>query len=122
MRRVKFRQGGILKLLKKPHKASVPDSISTSILTLAAEELALELTELFQTSVDRDKLPKEWKDALISPISLISPIYKKGDRNSTSNYRPVSFLCVICKKLEHIMHSLVMKHFDEYQILTDTWL
>ena len=81
MRRVKFRQGGVLKLLKKPHKASVPDSISTSILTLAAEELVLELTQLFQTSVDRDKLPKEMEGCLdLSNIFDLSNIQERWQK------------------------------------------
>ncbi|MEW8548082.1 MAG: reverse transcriptase family protein, partial [Candidatus Thiodiazotropha sp.] len=115
MEQIQVHQDGVLKLLKnlKPHKASGPDNLPTRILILAAEELAPVLTTLFQLSLDKGELPKEWKDALISPI------YKKGDRNTASNYRPVSLTCVICKILEHIVHSSVMKHFDKHQILTD---
>ena len=51
----------------------------------------------------------EWKDAT----------YKKGDRNSASNCRTVVLTCVVCKIREHINHSLVMKHLDELNILTD---
>ena len=95
----------------KPHKASGPDGIPTCILILAAEQLALVLTAIFQSSLDIDELPMEWKDAFISPI------YKKGNRNLVSNYRPVSLTCVVCKILEHIIHSSVIKHLDELNIL-----
>ena len=115
MARIKVYKDGVLKLLKnlKPHKASGPDGIPTRILILAAEQLAPVLTEIFQSSLDLGQLPTEWKDALISPI------YKKGDRTSATNYRPVSLTCVICKLLEHIIHSSVMKHLDKYDIITD---
>ena len=71
------------------------------------------LTQFFQSLLDRGELPKEWKDALIFPI------YKKNDRNSAFNYRPVSLTYIIFMILEPISHSSVMKHFDEHQILTD---
>ena len=105
----------MLKLLKdlKPHKASGPDAIPTRILILAADQLAHVLTAIFQSSLDVGELPTEWKDALISPI------YKKGDRCSALNYRPVSLTCVVCKILEHIIHSSVMKHLDKFDIITD---
>ena len=105
----------MLKLLKdlKPHKASGPDGIPTRILILAADQLAPVLTAIFQSSLDVGALPTEWKDALISPI------YKKGDRCSAANYRPVSLTCVVCKILEHIIHSSVMKRLDKFDIITD---
>ena len=46
----------------------------------------------------------ECKDALITPI------YKKGDRSSAAKYRPVSLTCVVCKILENIILSSVMKY------------
>ena len=105
----------MLKLLKdlKPHKASGPDGIPTRILILAADQVAPVLTAIFQSSLDVGELPTEWKDALISPI------YKKGDRCSAANYRPVSLSCVVCKILEHIIHSSVVKHLDKFDIITD---
>ena len=115
MKRIQVHKDGVLKLLKelKPHKASGPDGIPTRILILAADQLAPVLTAIFQSSLDVGALPTEWKDALISPI------YKKGDRCSAANYRPVSLTCVVCKILEHIIHSSVMKHLDKFDIITD---
>ena len=57
-------------------------------------------------------------------------IFKKIDRARAENYRPVSLPCVCCKHglsysyspcckiLEHVLHSQVMKHLDEYNVLT----
>ena len=90
MKRIQVHKDEVLKLLKdlKPHKASGPDGIPTRIPILAADQLAPVLTAIFQSSLDVGELPTEWKDALISPI------YKKGDRCSAANYRPVSLTCV----------------------------
>jgi len=80
---------------------------------LAAEELAPALSVIFQKSIDTGDLPKSWLKANISPI------FKKGDRTLASNYRPVSLTSICCKTLEHIIHSNIMKHFDQFSILTD---
>ena len=45
--------------------------------------------------------------------------YIRKDRNLPSNYRPVSLTSVARKVLEHIVHSNIMRHFDQLNILTD---
>ena len=37
-----------------------------------------------------------------------------------SNYRPVSLTSVVCKVLEHIVHSNIMSHYDRWNILCDS--
>ena len=48
------------------------------------------------------------------------PIFKKGDRHQPSNYHPVSLTSVVCKVLEHIVHSNIMSHYDRWNILWDS--
>ena len=47
------------------------------------------------------------------------PIYKKGTKNDPRNYCPVSLTSLICKTLEHILTSQIMKHLESNNILTD---
>ena len=75
--------------------------------------LAQVLTAIFQSSLIVGELRMELKDGLISSI------YKKGDRCSAANYRPVSLTCVVCKILEDITRNSVMKQMDKYDIITD---
>jgi hypothetical protein len=42
--------------------------------------------------------------------ALITPLFKKGERNVASNYRPVSLTSVVSKIL--IVHSSIMRHLD----------
>ncbi len=44
-------------------------------------------------------VPLEWKEANIIPL------FKKGSRNKSVNYRPVSLTSVICKLLETIIRD-----------------
>ena len=81
------------------------------------KELAVELgpvfAHLFQQSLDKGEIPKEWS------LANICPLYKKGDRALPSNYRPVSLTCVPCKMLEHIVCTIIMAHLDEHKLLSD---
>ena len=57
-------------------------------------------------------MPPEWRGALIVLL------FKKGQKQQPSNYRPVSLTSVACKVLEHLVHSNVMRQFDQNKILT----
>ena len=50
----------------------------------------------------------------------VSPIYKKGDRHKPENYRSISLTSIVCKMLEHIVHSQIMHHLDVHNLLTDS--
>ncbi|MCG8033368.1 MAG: reverse transcriptase family protein, partial [Candidatus Thiodiazotropha taylori] len=112
---IKVNIKGVLKLLKdiKPHKASGPDNIPARLLKEAAEELAPGLTHLFQISIDSGKIPHDWKSALVTPV------FKKGNRSGPSNYRPISLTSIVCKTLEHVIHSSVISHLEKHNLLTD---
>ena len=44
---------------------------------------------------------------------------KKGKNQIRLNYRPISLTCIASKILEHIIHSHVMKHLQQKNVLTD---
>ena len=89
--------------------------IPAFILKVAADQLApiLFLTQLNQTSLDTGQIPSDWREAWMIPV------FKKGDRHKSGNYRQVSLTSSTCKLLEHIIHSNVMAHFDRFSILKD---
>ena len=115
MRKITFRVPGIAKLLRNlnPHKAAGPDSIPTQVLKIASDQIAPVLTRIFQSSYDTGTVPCDWRDANIVPI------YKKGDKQLASNYRPVSLTSISCKVIEHVVHSNIMDHFQKHSILCD---
>ena len=49
----------------------------------------------------------------------VTPIFKKGDKSLASNCRPISFTCILCKVLEHILASIIVKHFDGQDLMYD---
>ena len=106
---------GILKLLfnLKPGKAAGPDKIRPLILKELRVELAPIIKVIFERSLETGKLPTDWCKAHVTPI------YKKGEKSLASNYRPISLTCILCKVLEHILASNIVRHLDGQDLMYD---
>ena len=106
---------GVANLLQNlnPHKATGPDGIPAYLLKECSNEIAPILTLIFQCSMQQGSMPDEWKTANIIPI------FKKGDRTITDNYRPVSLTSICSKILEHIIYSSIFCHLNEFNILCE---
>jgi len=87
-----------------PGKATGPDGISPRVLKEAAVELCILLSIIFKKSLSEGKLPADWK------VANIIPIYKKGNKSSPCNYRPVSLTSVVCKVFESIIRERMLDH------------
>ncbi|MEW8546483.1 MAG: reverse transcriptase family protein, partial [Candidatus Thiodiazotropha sp.] len=106
---------GILKLLfnLKPGKAAGPDRIRPLLLKELREEIAPIIKVIFERSLQTGKLPAEWCKAYVTPV------FKKGEKSLAANYRPISLTCILCKVLEHILASNIIKHLDERGLMYD---
>jgi hypothetical protein len=95
----------------KNGKAPGPDGIGSAILKNLKDALVKPLQKLFQLSVDTGEVPSNWKEAKVIPI------FKKGSKGQTSNYRPVSLTCMVCKLLEAIIRKKVTDHLMTNNLL-----
>ena len=73
------------------------DGIPPKLLLEIVEQISIPLATVFNLSLDEGIVPLEWKEANI--ITL----FKKGSRNRSENFRPVSLTSVICKLLERLI-------------------
>ena len=85
-----------------PSKAPGPDNLPTKILKDFAHDLAPSITTLFNSSISEGTVPSAWKHANVIPL------HKKGDKHTTSNYRPISLLPVISKVLERCIYNRII--------------
>jgi hypothetical protein len=106
---------GIQRLLNNinPHKASGPDNISGRILKDLQNFTASILTIIFQTSLQIGCIPSNWKH------TNVAPAYKKGDKYSAVNYRPISLTCISCKIMEHVITKHILNHLESNSLLYD---
>ena len=71
------------------------------------------IAHIINLSIGNDKIPTGWK------IALITPLYKDGERNIDSNYRPSSVLPALLKIMKRIIHNQLYRHIREHNQLSE---
>ena len=72
-----------------------------------------QLVFIFNMSLLKSEFPSEWKNATIIPI------FKGGNKNVVSNYRPVSLLPLPGKILEKIVHRGLTNFIENNNLLSN---
>ena len=73
--------------------------LSSELLKETIEQISKPLAHVFNMSLQEGIVPLEWKE------ENIIRLFKKGSRNKSVNYRPVSLTSVMCKVLETIIRD-----------------
>jgi hypothetical protein len=71
------------------------------------------LTLFFQKFFNKGNLLSDWKEAQVTPL------FKKGDKSSASNYGPVSLTSVVCKLMESVVRDRIIDHLTAHYLLSD---
>ena len=101
------------KLLRlNPDKSIGPDDLHARLLIELADDLSEPLAALFNETLQRGKLPSDWK------LAFISSIYKKGSRSHAENYRPISLTSIICKVMESFIRDAILEHMVQHGLLS----
>ena len=95
----------------KENKSPGVDGISPKILKETVEQISTPLAHVFNMSLQEEIVPLEWKEANIIPL------FKKGSRNKSVHYRPVSLTSVICKLLEAIIRDHMMDFLIKHKLI-----
>jgi len=103
----------LLKL--NPNKATGPDEISNSLLKSCAGSLTSlcePIAKIVNKSLETETFPHRWK------TSNITALYKKGDPQIKSNYRPISLLSNTSKIVERIVFERLYRFLTEHDLLS----
>ena len=95
----------------KENKSPGVDGIAPKILKETVEQISTPLARVFNMTLQVGIVPLEWKEADIIPL------LKKGSRNKSVNYRPVSLTSVICKVLETIIKDHMMDFLIKHKLI-----
>ena len=95
----------------KSKVSSGSDKISNKLLKHVKHELTDPLTRIINQTIDTGIFPDLLK------IAKVTPIFKKGNMDEFSNYRPVSVLPSVSKVFERIMHNQIYEYFTKQKLL-----
>ena len=87
------------------------DGFTATPLKKLNDVVAKPLSMLFNISMSTGMLPSVWKK------SIITPIFKKGDKSSASNYRPISLTSVLCKLRESIIKENIVQYLSSNDLI-----
>ena len=93
----------------KRNKATGFDDLSSNID--AYDSLKNILFHVFKVSIQQGIFPDSLK------IAKVTLIFKSGDKDNVSNYRPIPILPVFSKALERIIYNRVHNHLDSAGLL-----
>ena len=98
----------------KDNKSPGVDGIPPKLLMETVEQISIPLARVFNLSLKEGVVPFEWKEANIIPL------FKKGLRNKSENYRPVSLTSVICKLLERLIKDHMVDFLVKHKLLNSS--
>lgn len=75
------------------------DNLSVNTIKTCSDQLAGPLSMVFNKSIEEGIVPDDLK------IAKIIPVYKSDDKNTVSNYRPISVLPAFSKVLERLVYN-----------------
>jgi hypothetical protein len=98
----------------KLNKGAGPDDIHPRFLYELRSIISKPLCKIFNTSLNLGCLPDDWRCANVTPL------FKKGSKSETKNYRPVSLTSIPCKILESIIKDNIDKHLQKFCLINDS--
>ena len=90
------------------------NQVSTDILKEINSGISGPLLHIFNLCIRDGYFPTELK------LGCITPIFKKGDKYSMSNYRPVCSLSPFSKIFERIIYNRMLEFINKNNIFSDT--
>ena len=95
----------------KDNKSPGVDGIPPKLLKEIVEQISRPLAKLFNWSLEEGIFLLEWKEVNITPL------FKKGSRNKSENYRPVSLTSVVCKLLDTLFRDHLVEFLVKHKLI-----
>ena len=111
-----FTQTSVSSKLQGLNKSTTlnPDNFPPIVLQSCSHHPGLPLSIIFNTIFERSELPPAWL------TSTVLPLFKKGERNKASYYRPISITSSCCKVMESIIHYSMSSYLLSTDLISDS--
>jgi hypothetical protein len=98
----------------QPKKCSGVDGVTSFLLKTVSNEITPYLTILINKTIASHEFPDKLK------IAKVVALYKKGEKSSLSNYRPISILPCISKIFERLLHDQIYSFVENNNLFCET--
>ena len=108
-----IKSSSVLRLLTsvEVNKAAGMDNTSGRFLKDGADMLAIPVTQICNLSIKLLHFPNNCR------LTKLKPLYKKGSKTDSKNFRPISLLPIVSKIIEKIIHDQTMEYLTDNKIL-----
>lgn len=89
------------------------DGISAAFIKKGIKFLIKPLTHIFNLCLSSGRFPNVLKH------SIVIPVFKSGERDIVTNYRPISLLPTVAKILEKIINSRLTSYLEKNKIISE---
>ena len=96
------------------YSAPGPDGIPPTFYKEFVDELVIPIKKIWRISLDSGKTIEG------RIISIVTPIYKSGEKSDPGNYQPVALTNHLTKIFERILKKGLVKHLESNNLLNNT--
>ena len=97
----------------KTKKARRTNDVETVFIKYANPVISKFLSDMFNVCLSEGTYPDLLK------IAEVVPIFKKGERNKMTNYRPISLLSQFNKVFEKLLYTRIYSYLTRFNLLSD---
>ena len=97
----------------KIKKAIRENDIDNKLLKLSNTIISPFLSSIFNSCIQQGEFPNSLK------IAVVVPIFKKGDSNLLTNYRPISIFSQISKIFEKLIYNRINNYLKKYHLISE---
>ncbi|XP_063359867.1 uncharacterized protein LOC134649082 [Cydia amplana] len=90
----------------KNSKSTGYDGINTMIIKQVANIISSPVSHIVNLCIEYGRFPDKLK------VAILRPLYKKGEKTSITNYRPIALLSVFSKVIEKFIQNNINNYFE----------